>query len=225
MDWASIPSDHARIASAVSITAAAIALQHFWRRTRLWPSAAPARRHAVLKAGAGLIMGLAAILGASLSPGERDLVPFGLGAPGKALPPLALVLALIWVSTFFASRRPAFRRDYPESPLEGFAWPTWTENALAWVIYLLGYESLFRGLCLHALVQPIGLWPAVAVMTAIYVVAHLPKSLTESLGSFPMGVVFAWLALEGESVLYPWVLHCAMAIFADSLALRKRGAP
>jgi hypothetical protein len=32
MDWASIPSDHARIATTVSIIAAAIVIQHFWRR-------------------------------------------------------------------------------------------------------------------------------------------------------------------------------------------------
>lgn len=222
MDWASIPSDHARIAIAVSITAAAIALQHFWRLSRIGAGWAPARRHAILKAGAGVILAGSAALGALLHAGAGPPLPFGLGSPGTVLPTLAAAVALLWGATLLASRQPAFQRDYPEAPLSAFEWPTWTENALAWAVYLFGYELLFRGLCLHVLAERLGLVPGVAVTTAIYVVAHLPKSLMESLGSFPMGVLFAWLALRGESVLYPWLLHVSMALFADTIALRAR---
>ena len=65
---------------------------------------------------------------------------------------------------------------------------------------------------------------AIAITTAIYVVAHLPKSLSESLGSFPMGVLFAHLSLTGGSVITAWVLHVCMAVLADTLAVRARSS-
>ena len=222
MDLASTPSDHASIALTVSITAAALVVQHFLRRSSPLAGLGPARQHAALKVGAGLVLGLAAVLGAALDPGGLSRVPMGLGTPAAVLPGLVLALVLVMAGVWVVSRSARFARDYPEAPIEAPDRKSWAENAIAWAIYLAGYELLFRGLCLHASVELLGLVPGVAVTTALYVVAHLPKSLGESLGSFPMGVLFAALALGGHSVLYPWLLHLAMAVFADTLALRAR---
>lgn len=222
MEFASIPNDHARIALAVSITAAAIALQHFLRRSALWPGGSAGDRHAALKVGAGLIMGLGAGLGAWWVTDARPLLPMGIGAPREILLLLLGSMVLIFGVTLLASRGAGFRREYPEAPIDRPDAASWRKNALAWVVYLAGYELLFRGLCLHVLVELLGVVPGIAITTALYVVAHLPKSLTESLGSFPMGVLFAALALGGQSVLYPWVLHVAMAVFADTIAFRVR---
>ena len=39
-------------------------------------------------------------------------------------------------------------------------------NALGWFLYLFGYEFLFRGVLLIPLIEPLGMWPAIAINTA-----------------------------------------------------------
>lgn len=222
MDWPAATPAETDALIAVSVTAAAVALQHFLRRSRLGSDRPAEARFLLLRAGAGVVLGLGAVLGALGVRGAGTLLPLGLGAPGRALPVLLGAFALIFAGTFILSRGARFSEEYPEAPLEGRDARTWTRNAISWAVYLAGYELIFRGLCLHALVATLGLVPGVAVTTALYVVAHLPKSLGESLGSFPMGVLFAYLALGGDSVLYPWLLHVLMAVSADTLALSAR---
>lgn len=222
MELGSLSDQDLHVTFAVSVTAAAVALQHFFRRSGLFGGRPGEARFLLLRAGAGLILGLGAALGALLVGGEAPLIPLGLGSPVAALPVLLGAFALIFGGTLLLSRGAAFAREYPEAPLDPQVAGVWGRNAASWAVYLAGYELLFRGLCLNALVAELGLVPGVAITTALYVVAHLPKSLGESLGSFPMGVLFAYLTLSGQSVLYPWLLHVLMAVSADTLALRVR---
>lgn len=221
---ASTPSE-LDAAWAASVTAAALALQHFLRKSKLGSERPAEARFLALRAGAGVVLGIGALVGALGLRGPGRVLPLGLGEPVTALPALLGAFALISLGTFALSRGAAFRAEYPEAPLAGRDLRTWTRNALSWAVYLAGYELIFRGLCLHVLVASLGLVVGVAVTTALYVVAHLPKSLGESLGSFPMGLLFAYLALGGQSVLYPWLLHVLMAVTADTLALAARARP
>ena len=44
-----------------------------------------------------------------------------------------------------------------------------------WFLYLFGYEFLFRGVLLIPLIDPLGMWPAIAINIAVYSATHIPK--------------------------------------------------
>lgn len=95
------------------------------------------------------------------------------------------------------------------------------ENALTWAVYLFGYELMFRGVLLFTLTGRVGPWLAVALTTALYVFAHLPKPAPETVGTIPMGAVFAWSSLLTGSIWAPFLAHLAVALTSDMAAVRS----
>ncbi len=202
---------------AITAVAAIIVVQHFVSRG---PAGATVSEHFRRKALGGLVVTVL-VLSTGVGLLGRDLSSLGLGLEGvpKALPWVAGGIVTALAFTFLAARRPKFREAYPEAPVRRWTRSLWLANAGSWAVYLFGYELLFRGLCLRTLIDSWGVASAIAVTTAIYVVAHLPKNLGESLGSFPMGVIFASLVIVGDSVLPAFLLHLALPLSAETFAL------
>jgi membrane protease YdiL (CAAX protease family) len=143
---------------------------------------------------------------------------------GRAWIVWSLVAVIDLTAVVRAARSPSMRARYPEARLA-----RWTRTALAvdaagWIVYLYGYELLFRGVLLFPLAVSWPLGAALAVHTAIYALAHLDKPVLEILGTVPMGFVLGWLALETGSVLPGFVLHAAIAITNDLLCSRREAA-
>lgn len=207
----------------VAVVALAIVLQHFLRHPPRRPRAAASPRgHWQRQAGVGLLL-VAVSLGAARWL-ARDGESLGLtwGTTHRVLGWAALVAGVMALGSFVGSRSEGFVEHYPEAPVERWTTKRWLANAGAWAIYLAGYELLFRGLCLSVLVEAWGVSSGVAVTTALYAVAHLPKNMSESLGSFPMGVVLAALTLGSGSLGAAWMVHLLMALSADGFALLGR---
>lgn len=131
--------------------------------------------------------------------------------PFVVLAPLIAVMA----------RRPAFHAHYPEvrAPLTG---PIRLANAAAWLVFLFGYELFFRGLLVIGLATLLGPLPAAATSLMLYVVTHLHKYPGEALGSFFMGLLLSYVALETRSLVMPVTLHLLIAVTTDELASRAR---
>jgi membrane protease YdiL (CAAX protease family) len=140
---------------------------------------------------------------------------------------VAVGLGLLAIPLLIAAvRLPEMRQFYPE------IWPrlpaSWTPRkrvaavAGGWLVYLLGYEALFRGLLLPGLVAEIGIWPGMAIATGLYVLAHLDRPSAETLASIPTGFAFALLTLLTGSFLVALLLHWIIAT-ANELAAAARG--
>lgn len=150
----------------------------------------------------------------------------GLGAgdvPRSALWVLggaALLLPLI----VRAASRPAHWALYPQMRVGH--WPRRRQalNALAWMVYLLGYEILFRGLCLQYLVVQFGPWPGIFFSSALYAYAHLHKDAAETFGSVLMGVVFALMTLDTGAIWAAFLLHALIAIGGEQTAILRNPA-
>lgn len=151
------------------------------------------------------------------TPGE-----LGMGAP--SLRPAALFVggaALAVVPSLAAGmRNPRRWAIYPQIRA-----PLWTPRLLAqstasWAAYLLAYELCFRGFLLFALERWVGPWPAVAITTALYVLAHIHKDAGECLACFPMGALFAWGALWTGSMWPCFALHMVIAVCSEVFAIR-----
>lgn len=88
----------------------------------------------------------------------------------------------------------------------------WTSQHLknsrgTWMLYMAGYEFFFRGFLLFALANLYGSWPAIFIMTALYVYVHLPKTIDETIGCIPIGILFGYMALSSGSIIGPFLIH------------------
>ncbi len=138
------------------------------------------------------------------------------------------MLPFVVGASFFDS----FVRQYPLSPYvasQAVAW--WQDGSgLLWIvllhelgyaIYFVGWELLFRGYLTLALARYIGPL-AVFVQLLPFVILHVGKPQPEALGSIVAGVALGVLALRTRSMLWGCLLHIAIALTMDLLALAAR---
>ncbi len=131
--------------------------------------------------------------------------------PGLWLISLAIGLILAGLS-YFASRGSHNLKEFPQ--IRDSKWTSGLvfKNILSWVVYLIAYEILFRGLLLFPLVPVIGFWPAAVIGTVLYSLSHYPKSLREAIGAIPFGLILAYIAWETQSVWPCILIHVCMAV-------------
>lgn len=159
---------------------------------------------------------VAAILLAS----DQGLGDFGLRVDfsGKTLMYIGILWVILIPINLFAARRPENLKGYPQ--IRNAEWSTGTvvASASGWILYLLGYEILFRGLLLYACL-PFGVWPAIAINACIYSVAHIPKGAGETFGAIPFGIVICWMTLTTGSIMTAWVAHIGLALSNEWVSL------
>jgi len=123
-----------------------------------------------------------------------------------------LILSLIAIPIgFFGSKQQKSLAIYPQIRIYD-----WTSRSLfislfGWVIYLLGYEFLFRGFMLLPVADILGFWPAIIVSTVLYSATHLPKGIGEAFGALPLGVLFGIVCLIGDNFWIGFFVHIIMS--------------
>ena len=70
------------------------------------------------------------------------------------------------------------------------------------------------------LIEPLGVWPAIAVNIALYSATHIPKGLDETIGAIPLGLVLCLLTLSSGTIWIAFFVHVAMAWTNTFTALR-----
>ncbi len=137
---------------------------------------------------------------------------------GKSLslwPQILAATALFITLNVFNSRNAAIRAMYPEMRLSGWSAGDFGTAAGGWLIYLAGYEFLFRGLLLFGCYEAFGLWPAVVINLALYAALHLPKGLKEATAAIPFGALLCYLTLESGSIWPAVWVHAVQAISCE----------
>jgi len=128
------------------------------------------------------------------------------------------VLPLVWL----ASKDPEFLSTYPfaDSAREGL------RELIVWeLLYglqFLALEFFFRGFMLFGLEKRFG-WNAIVVMTLPYCMLHFHKPMPESLGAIGAGLVLGVVALRTRSILGGVIIHWAVAITMDVMAIVNSG--
>jgi membrane protease YdiL (CAAX protease family) len=156
---------------------------------------------------------------------------FALGLPldWLSVEPRALatsmgIAVLVWLALLpvllHSARRPEIQAAYPELRVSPRTRGIVGASALAWGVYLVGYELLFRGFLLHWGISLWGLWFGIAAMTLIYVAAHLRKPRVELLVCFVVGPAFAGLTLGTGSIWAVSLLHLLIALTSENAAAR-----
>ena len=100
---------------------------------------------------------------------------------------------------------------YPQVRMSRWNTLEYLSNIVSWGIYLLGYEFLFRGILFLGLIPFTGLYPAIAINTALYALAHLYKGKKETLGSIPLGIILCLITAETNTIWTAFAVHWIMA--------------
>jgi membrane protease YdiL (CAAX protease family) len=121
------------------------------------------------------------------------------------------------------ARTAAFLRTYPFYPFAVSHPGNWALFEVAYGLQFIAVEFFFRGFLLWILARRIGDL-AVLVSMVPYCMIHFQKPLFECLGSIVAGLVLGFLALRTRSIAGGVVLHYAVALSMDILAvLVKQG--
>lgn len=148
-----------------------------------------------------------AYFGISFQNGSRTLL-WALAASG----------VIVFLS-FLNARKPSNLRMYPQIRVKHWTYSLLFWSNLTWVLYLLGYETLFRGILFFPLLHHLGLVAALSVNVAIYSLAHIPKGITEAIGAIPFGIVVCLAAYATGNIWFPFLVHSVMALSSEWFSL------
>jgi membrane protease YdiL (CAAX protease family) len=129
----------------------------------------------------------------------------------------------VWFATFLlslivigvnavASKGQSNLQMYPQ--MRFCQWtPGWMlASAFSWILYLIGYEFLFRGLLFFSWVNEYMPTAAIAVNVCIYALVHIPKGWKETFGAIPMGIILCLLAFSMHSFWPAVFVHASLAL-------------
>ena len=148
---------------------------------------------------------------------------------GFTIIPETTVFTLVWTIglcalviplAFFSAKNPKNFVNYPQIRTKVWDKKTLFLSLLGWAIYLFGYEFLFRGVLYVPLLEPLGMWPAIAINVALYSATHIPKGLDETIGAIPLGIVLCLLTSASGTIWIAFIVHLAMAWTNNLTALK-----
>lgn len=185
--------------------------------------------HVVFKRCAGfLLLGIVPVALTFLFTEGYTLADAGLGYRpemwGFTLMGVILMSVLIIPVVSFGARKPSVYEIYPEIRVTGWTGRFMFAELFTWALYLLGYETLFRGVLLFGLAQSIGPVAATIISVILYSAAHLPKNRAETLAAIPFGVVLCLLTLYSGSIWIAFIVHLINAATTTITAIKYNPA-
>lgn len=127
------------------------------------------------------------------------------------------MLPLLWI----VSASESFAQTYPQGG------PALRENfqllflyEICILIYMLGWEFLWRGYMLFGLKVKLGYY-AVFVQMIPFFILHKGKPELELFGSILAGIILGIQALRSGSFIYAWILHSIIMISIDIISVLR----
>lgn len=150
-----------------------------------------------------------------------SLSSLGLGFQnlGKSLFWLAAFALPIFLVNLFSTKRPANLAMYPQIRARQWTPRLLMLSAAGWLLYLLAYEILFRGILFLPVAGVLGLPVATAINVALYALAHLPKGRAETLAAIPFGAVLCYLTYLTGTIWAAFFLHAMLALSNEWLSI------
>jgi membrane protease YdiL (CAAX protease family) len=176
-------------------------------------------RSAILFEG-GLVV-LAVALGWLLSTPPFGSFRFGwwplLWGATATLPPL---ITLVWLLRTRIARLAGLVRTVEELVGPLFAGASSGALLLLSILAGIGEETLFRGVLQTALAGPLGPWPALFLVSALFGLVHFVTATYAVLAGL-IGLYLGWLFLRTGNLLVPVVVHALYDFVALSLLVQR----
>jgi membrane protease YdiL (CAAX protease family) len=153
---------------------------------------------------------------------DLSLKEFGMGCSWLTSPPWWVIgiLIVILIAGYYSAKQPGNLEMYPQIRNRQWTPGLLTLSGLSWVVFLLGYEFLFRGFLLYASLAVMDVWPAIALNCALYAFAHLYKGPGETFGAIPLGILLCYLTLLTGNIWTAVGIHSVMALSNEWWSIR-----
>jgi membrane protease YdiL (CAAX protease family) len=137
---------------------------------------------------------------------------------GEALIICAVLCPLLVIINIFRAGKPGNLVHYPQIRKKEWTVGTFMGSSVGWIVYLLGYEICFRGFLLFGCLEVMGIWPAIAINTAIYSFAHFFKGIGETVGAIPFGIIICVISLYTGNFMVAFLVHVSLALSNQTVA-------
>lgn len=166
-------------------------------------------------------LGIVSVLIILLLP-DIKLKEYGLSFKFHSTPPWWswLLIPLILIMGYVSAQKQGTLKLYPQIRAQQWTRAMLAISGISWVLFLIGYEFLFRGFVLHASLELMDPIPAIALNCAIYAFAHFYKGPGEAFGAIPVGIVFCYLTLVTGNIWCAVLLHSVMALSNEWFSLK-----
>jgi membrane protease YdiL (CAAX protease family) len=132
-----------------------------------------------------------------------------------------ILLALIMIPIVSGSaRKPEIQEFHPQIRARIWTRKTAVIDASTWAVYLLGYETLFRGVLLFPVAEALGVWVAIAINIALYSATHIPHGKAETIAAVPFGLVLCFLTLYSGTIWIAFLVHLVNALTVSFSAMK-----
>lgn len=136
---------------------------------------------------------------------------------------LYLLMFVVMVPVLVAaSYMPAFQAKYPMYDNAILGWSHFGLWELAYGIQFMGVEAFFRGFMTFGLYPRFG-YLSLFIMVIPYALVHVGKPPIEVFMAVPAGLLLGYLALKSRSWVFGALLHWAVGVTMDSLAIWQAG--
>lgn len=125
---------------------------------------------------------------------------------------LCIFMPVVVVFDFFMARSEKNLSAYPQIRETEWNYATLLKSTLSWILYLAGYEFMFRGFLLFSCSHYFGSSMSIAINTLIYSLAHINKGISEILGAIPLGIILCIITLNTGSILFAFIIHVTLAL-------------
>ncbi len=153
-------------------------------------------------------------------PGIRA-ADLGLVLPGRGwlFPALVFWLMIITFMALYAGK-PALLAHYPQ--IRKIPWGKNVQmiNIFTWILYLAGYEFLFRGLLVFPLLGRFGITGTLLINIIVYALAHVHKDKREIAGAGVFGIFLVLMTIYSGSVWLSFMSHLTLALSNDYFSYR-----
>ncbi len=151
-----------------------------------------------------------------------NLRNFGLGFSFLNSPPwwVLLLLVVIVAAGYFNASKQGNLALYPQIRIKQWSHSILALSGVSWILFLVGYEFLFRGFLLYATLQIMAPWAAIALNCSLYAFAHFYKGPGETFGAIPLGVLLCYLTLLTGNIWTAVIIHSFMALSNEWWSIR-----
>ena len=128
---------------------------------------------------------------------------------------LLSTLIIITLLTFNGSKKKAIQEKSPRIRIKKWTVKYCIIAITGWLIYILGYELLFRGILWLVCFSAFGFWVALLINIVLYAAVHLDQGLAMSLGAIPFGILLCLLTFLTGSFLFAFLIHGWLAVSTE----------
>ncbi|MCL2132438.1 MAG: CPBP family intramembrane metalloprotease [Lentimicrobiaceae bacterium] len=152
---------------------------------------------------------------------EFDFLTIGKGRLADTLF-WAVICSLIAVAIAYINVKKSKKTAYPQFKIERWTAAYKGLTYTTWILYLIGYEFMFRGLLLFGIVEEFGKLPTIILNVVLYAFVHIPKGLKEVVGCLILGPILCLAALHTENIFAPIIIHISLCLSNEYFSIRKK---